>query len=228
MRIDLGVKMKGFEAKASGTIERSKKAAARAINDALFDTRKLTPRMMAYIIDEPTPFTLRNISVEKASDNELTGRLSLGSVQSEYLMHGEEGDPDDGLVIPVHKSARDKRGNLRKRFRKPALEELLRTKMEVKNKVYKGRKSRGKGVKVNRRKRLEASHEVGKYFVGQPSRGPAGIYERHSRNRKLRLIAKFVRRRDNKPSFQIKETWNSEIKLRFKENFNFRMAGRRR
>lgn len=229
MKLDFGkIRTHKLEAMAEATITRARKSAQRAINDSLFDVRKLTPTMLTYIIDEPTPFTLRGITVKKASDSDLSGRLSLGSVQSAYLMHNEEGDPDDGLVVPMDKAARDKRGNLLKKFRKPLLEETLKTKVEVKNKVFKGKKTRGKGVKVNRRRRLAASHEVSRYFVGQSGRGPAGIYERHNRNRKLRLIAKFIKRRDNNAQFAIRETWNSEIKLRFKENFRLRMAGARR
>lgn len=229
MKIDFGkIRTHKLEALAEASVARARKSAQRAINDSLFDVRKLTPTMLTYIIDEPAPFTLRGITVQKATDSDLSGRLSLGSVQSAYLMHGEEGDPDDGLVVPMDKKARDKRGNLLRKFRKPLLEETLRARVEVKNKVYKGRKARGKGVKVNRRRRLDASHEVSRYFIGQPGRGPAGIYERHTRNKKLRLIAKFIKRRDNNAQFQIRETWNSEIKLRFKENFRLRMSGARR
>lgn len=229
MQIDMRVRSHRLKRAADAAEAKARKAAMRAVNDALFETRRLTPTLMAYAIDKPSAYTTspNGIIVEKATDTALSGRLSLSADRARYLGYSEHGETDTDLVVPSaygHKN-RDKHGNLLKRFRKPYLTTTLQAETTVKR--YAARKTK-KGEW--RRGKVTGTHKVKRYFIGTPryhGYRKAGIWERGPNNGDVRLVAFFSKRFDYAPKFKIRESWNGELKARFKQNFKKRMTGRR-
>lgn len=229
MKISMQVRSHRLKKAADAAEVKAKKAATRAVNDSLFEVRKLTPTLLAYAIDKPNAYTSseRGVIVEKATDTALSGRLSMSADRAKYLGFSEHGDTDENLTVPSkfgHKNM-DKYGGLLKRFRKPYLETTLKAETIVKR--YAAKKNK-KGEW--RRGKVTGSHKVKRYFVGTPEYHgfrKVGIWERGPNNNDVRLVAFFSKSFDYSPKFKIRESWNSELKIRFRENFKKRMAGRR-
>lgn len=229
MKIDMRVRSHRLKKAADAAEVKARKAATRAVNDALFEVRKITPTLLAYAVDKPSAYTTseRGTVVEKASGDDIRGRLSMTADRAKYLGYSEHGDTDTDLVVPSKFGFKntDKYGGLLKRFRRPHLDTTLKAEITVKRyaarKTKKGEWKRGKVL---------GSRKVSRYFVGTPRYHgfrKIGIWERGPQNDDVRLVAFFSKRFDYAPKFKIRESWNSELKIRFKQNFKKRMAGRR-
>lgn len=198
--MDIKIDTSGLDRLMREEPTRIEKAVTRGINDTAFSVRRQVPDILRQAVDRPTAFTTRSSAavVEKAVGADPRATVSIAAAQAEYLQHGEFGTPSERLISPT-KRYRDRYGNLLKRFRARNLD-------TAGEEVQDDRKSQMIADRRTKKSR-KAKARVGRFFEGRP-RGragrPAGIYERWGGNKKLRLIAAFEKRKQNRPQFDIR------------------------
>lgn len=107
-------------------LERLKKGAGgvqtRAINETLFGTRSDLQKSMRETFDNPTPFTLRSMVVEKAGGGRNFGKIRVQPRQAEYLILQTRGGQrqafNQWIVIPDNSTRKNRYGNLTRAARK--------------------------------------------------------------------------------------------------------------
>lgn len=94
----------------------------RAINETLFGTRKDLQGEMRKTFDNPTPFTLRSMIVEKTGGGKNFGKIRVQPKQAEYLLrniHGGARTPyNEWIIIPADGTRRNQYGNLTRAARR--------------------------------------------------------------------------------------------------------------
>ncbi|WP_206437004.1 hypothetical protein [Paracoccus haematequi] len=214
------------------------RGAAKAVNDAAFGLRKKTPEYLEKTLDRPMPFTtnVRGVIVDKAKEGSgrsnakgVHARIKIAKLQASYLAPLEHGGAKEKGIRPAMgvKAARDKFGNINKKFRRGgATEQLLAEKVSARSyKTGKNGKKRPSG----------ATYQVGRYFVGDPHaarrggrsflsrilrrgrrKGVIGLYERVGRNSRIRLVAEYYKRQSYSPKLGLISNWRKEYRVMLK------------
>lgn len=173
--------------------------AAKGLTDAAFDMRKKTPDYLKKNLDKPMPFTTapRAVLVDRASASTASSadgihaKIRIAPQQAAYLSTLEHGGTKEkhtrgGVGV---KSARDRFGNIGRRFRRgAATSQLLTQSVTVPGKSQ--------------------TRKVKKYFIGKAKgRTHVGLYERTNRNNKLRLVAEYVKKQSYNPTLNLRQEW---------------------
>ena len=90
-------------------------ATANAINQTLFQTRKVMMKQTEQKLDRPTPFTVKSYLVSKAKKSQLHGILFIKEAAEKYLKYQIEGgvrSPGKKFGIPTKLAKLNKFGNI--------------------------------------------------------------------------------------------------------------------
>lgn len=91
-------------------------AAAKALTDTVKAVQKAEQKQMPRKLDRPTPFTLKGISIERATKRDLSARVFIRPIQAEYLIYQIEGGrrqaTSKGLGVPTMHARLNKYGNI--------------------------------------------------------------------------------------------------------------------
>lgn len=188
------------------------KAAKDAVNATAFSLRKKTPAYLQRKLDEPIKFTTGTSVAKVDKANRVTGRgavanIKIQPIQAGYLSRLEFGEDSDRVNAPSALKARDRAGNTKKAFalRPDKIAKLL-----------------GQRIKAGKKGKT-----VGKYFIGRAlgrNGKPAGIFERHGKNKKLRRITSIIYQRRNRPQLDLRDYWQREGSTTLREKFNEKLA----
>ncbi len=96
MQIDMEVRSHRLKRAADAAEAKARKAGMRAINDAVFETRKLTPTLMAYSIDRPNAYTT---GVDNQSSGIEKNSASQGRLEAKVV---DWGDGDESWSLGYH------------------------------------------------------------------------------------------------------------------------------
>ncbi|UWR38382.1 hypothetical protein [Sulfitobacter sp. W074] len=187
-------------------------AAKDAVNATAFSLRKKTPDYLQRKLDEPIKFTTGAgvAKVDKAraaTSRGVTANIKIQRIQASYLSKLEHGEKTRRVNAPSAAKARDRAGNTKKAFA------LCQDKIA---------KLLGQRIRAGKKGKT-----VGKYFIGRAlgrGRAPAGIFERHGKNKKLRRITLIIYERRNEPQLKLRDYWRHQGSTTLREKFNEKLA----
>ena len=91
-------------------------AAAKALTDTVKAVQKAEQKQMPRKLDRPTPFTLKGISIKRATKRDLSARVFIRPIQAEYLRYQIEGGRrrarGRGLGVPTKHARLNQYGNI--------------------------------------------------------------------------------------------------------------------
>lgn len=126
MPVELSVEVNGLkevQAMIRGMEKQLPFATATALTKTAQDVREDLKQQISYDLDQPTPFTVRGITMQSAKKARLWSSVFVKNIQSEYLFYAVEGGTQGKMIQPanirLNKYGNIPRNKLRKLLARP-------------------------------------------------------------------------------------------------------------
>lgn len=202
-------------------------ANAKAITDTAFDVRKAEIKEMEQVFQNPIPFTLKSVLVEKATKKDLTAKVYInnkvmkGNAAEKFLSAEIQGGerrakaferalmaagliPSGYYAVPGEGADIDAAGNMR---RSQIVAVIKAVKKQVQEKTSSTRRKKARPTE---------------YFIGRPGKAPLGIWKHVIKGDRVGItpIIIFVRQPIYKKRFDFYEVARTVTNRNLVNNFN--------